>query len=357
MNLQHSIEMEKLRLPVQVLGSKAKHRSKLQVARRVFELAANGGFPYMNSTPEKWADKWLSSDKFVLTEININAAASININVAASPHAPKNPNRVEHYMHCSVDSMDPILVDLNKRKQGMSYLGYVPEVIVLDGKHRKRSQIHAGRTKIWAWVGEKALKRMPEITVQPLRQIKSANVSLKLTVDPTRMSKTYELYAATIPSVGAPVVRQDSGEGGSRPKDHLHSGKIDKKEDKSKVKASRTPGARSTGQLDVEDASDTKIPPDSSDVQESVEASDRRQYTRTSQLYAPGTRPGYSDQFGSPNFQAPGSGVGQRVINRGASNSDFSRAMSAGSKDKLKAKSRIIKKMKTKKNKNLLSRI
>src|ERR1039458_4101355 len=163
MNLEQSISQTELRAPVKVLKPKVK--TALQVAKRVFELAANGGFPYKFQTPESWAKKWLKSNEFRLMEIDVAAAAALNINAAASPHAPKNPNRVSHYVNCSVDSLDPIVVDVNKRGVGTSYLGYKPPVIVLDGKHRKMAQIRNGRTRILAWVGCRAMKQMPPQTL------------------------------------------------------------------------------------------------------------------------------------------------------------------------------------------------
>jgi hypothetical protein len=411
MNLAETINQTELRAPVRVL--KPQTRSKYQVAKRVFELASQGGFPYKKATYQGWADKWLPSDEFRLMEIDIAAAAAININAAASPHQPKNPNRVEHYLHCSVDALDPIVVDVNKRNVGRSYLGYVPPVVVLDGKHRKRAQLQKGYSKILAWVGCKAIKKMPKCT---LHEVGNGNGKVILPpVDGTKIAAAYEIFASTVPSVGIPAIRQDSGEGGSRPKDSLHSGgpgsgrhkgneqqgneqlivhkgtdtptntlgknlqvyqklskmmqtypkpeyiipesrAVQKEQAKKGMKSMGGPGmsnqggghelniksgkvedcdacgARSSGTLvDDSSASDHKIPPDASDAGQAVDSSDQLGWDgRRSQLYAPGTRPGYSDQFGSPNFQAPGAGVGQRVRNTGASNSDFSRTLLAG---------------------------
>jgi hypothetical protein len=185
-------------------------------------------------TSEEWANKWLYSKEFRLMEIDMEAAASLNINAAASPHPPKNPNRVQHYLHCSVDSLDPIVVDVNKRRTGRSYLGYIPPVVVLDGKHRKMAQLHQGRTRILAWVGASALKLMPKSTVHevdekvnPIRQYNVDEKTLGIKQVPytgVKLQEAYELFAATVPSVGMPTMRQDSGEGGSRPKDSMHSG-------------------------------------------------------------------------------------------------------------------------------------
>ena len=160
-------------------------------------------------------------------EVDMAAAAALNINAAASPHMPKNPNRVNHYVHCSAEALDPIVVDLNKRGVGRSYLGYVPPVVVLDGKHRKMAQIQNGRTRILAWVGCRAIKQMPPETLHEVNEkpkVINGNEVYLPPVEGTRIAAAYEIHASTVPSVGIPAVRQDGGEGGSRPKDAMHSG-------------------------------------------------------------------------------------------------------------------------------------
>lgn len=354
MNLETAQALATLREPVIKVPNKT--RTAIQVAKRVFQLAAQGGFPYKHITPESWAKKWLRSKEFKLMYIDINAAAS--------PHVPKNPNRVAYYMKCNVESFDPIVIDVNKRKVGKTLLGYIPEVIKLDGKHRSESMLRRGHTKVWAWVGCKAEKK--------LKVSKTINASADLTetiylppVDNTRIATAYELHASTTPM----VIRQDSGEGGSRPKDHLHSkGKIFKKKKmksnagmtgpgmsnqgggaskpmahtssvvkaKKKVKARGDVcgcGARSTGSLEDASASDMKVPPDSSDASTFVQPSDQRKWNPNApQNKAPGASGNEKLVFGSPNYLAPGSGVGQRVKNTGAHNSDFSREVNAKGK-------------------------
>src|SRR5580658_5888770 len=138
--ISNALSQAALMLPNQ--GVPIKSRTKLQVAKRVFQLAASGGFPYTGQTYKDWAKKWLTSDTYRLMEIDINAAAS--------PHLPKNPERVAFRLLCSTDSMDPIVVDLNKMKTGKSHLGYIPKIVVLDGKHRKQAQLIQGHTRILA---------------------------------------------------------------------------------------------------------------------------------------------------------------------------------------------------------------
>jgi len=319
MNLQSAKALSDLRTP-QPKKTEPKVRDVLQVARRVFKLAAQGGFPYKHQTPETWAKKWLSSKEFVLMEIDINAAASLN--------KPKNPARVSHYLHCSVESLDPIVVDVNKRKEGKTRLGYIPEVVVHDGKHRKLAQIMNGRFTIMAWVGKKALKK-----IKPSKIVKALHASA---VHPNgnglakgSTAITEYLYGATVPGQGIPTVKQDAGVGGSRPVDSMHS----KRKTVKKVKADcNACGARSSGSLEsTPDPSDAKIPPDPSDASTQVSPSDRLEWNpKKAQLYAPGTGPGYTDQFGSPNLQTISEDSSStRVTNKGASGSDFARNMHA----------------------------
>lgn len=301
MNLEQTQILQSLREPPKKTVV-TKKRSRLQVARRVFQLAAQGGFPYTGMTAEQWAKSWLPSKEFVLCEVNIHAAASINVNVVASPHPPKNPNRVNHYLQCSVDAMDPIVVDLNRRKVGRSYLGYIPEIVVLDGKHRKKAQLQQGRTRILAWVGASALKLMPEITVRTIDAsaerctLPPLNPGLK----DGRKNATYQLYA----------------------------------EQSNAVKAC---GARSSGSLEDDTSnSDKKVPPDSSDDGSSVEGSDRLGWNPNKpQNNAPGTK-GWSQEMrgkNNPVSEAPGAGVGPRLSpNKGASRSEMSRAVTAKGK-------------------------
>src|SRR3954468_19986096 len=103
-NLQAAVTQAGLMMPAPLypdVPNPKRPRSKIQVAKRVFQLAASGGFPYTGQTHKQWAKKWLSSDTFRLMEIDINAVAS--------PHLPKNPERVAFRVLCAQDSMDPIV--------------------------------------------------------------------------------------------------------------------------------------------------------------------------------------------------------------------------------------------------------
>jgi len=221
-NLAAAISQSQLMLPNQ--GIPLKTRSKMQVAKRVYTLAASGGFPYTGMSCQKWAKKWLSSDTFRLMEIDINAAAS--------PHLPRNPERVAFRLLCSQDSMDPIVVDVNKQKTGKSHLGYVPDIVVLDGKHRKQAQMLQGRTRILAWVGCKAEKKLQNATVidnlnfktvAPLtgKSVIIQASQLHITAgqrERSPLNTAFNLHCATVPSTGQTIVDQSGGEAGSRPR-------------------------------------------------------------------------------------------------------------------------------------------
>lgn len=326
MNLDQANQMANLKLPIPALkAQRVQTKTARQVAAFVLDRCEANGYPYKHHTPKSWARKFLDSKEFRLMEISINAAAS--------PHKPRDPKRVAHYLKCAAGTTvdDPIVVDINKRKEGSTLLGYIPQVIIQDGKHRTQARLMQGHQTIMAWVGVKAIKKgiraASELIHRPITTRKSTH---DLTfVEKGNIKASFELYAATTPSVGMSVPRQDVGEGGPRSKGEVFSGK------KKKLKAGRTDdcnacGARSTGQLDEETASDEKVPPDQSDAGQRVDPSDRRKWLGDKQNnFAPGTGPGYVDTFGSPNFQAPGAGSGPRVTNKGASKSEFNRAIKA----------------------------
>jgi hypothetical protein len=199
--------MSQAALMIPPTGKALKVRTKYQVAKRVFQLAASGGFPYTGQTYRDWAKKWLTSDTYRLMEIDINAAAS--------PHLPKNPERVAYRLLCEVNSTDPIVVDLNKQKTGKSHLGYIPEIVVLDGKHRKQAQMLQGRTRILAWVGCRAEKKIKNATV--IMDVDFRNMKVPITIKrPTviiqashlhtirasSMESAFNLHCNTMPATG-----------------------------------------------------------------------------------------------------------------------------------------------------------
>jgi hypothetical protein len=220
-NLQAAVSLAELMNPI--VGVPLKTRTKLEVAKRVFTLAAAGGFPYTGQTYKDWAKKWLTSDTYQLMEIDINAAAS--------PHLPKNPERVAFRLLCASDSMDPIVVDLNKQKTGKSHLGYIPRIVVLDGKHRKQAQMLQGHSRILAWVGcraEKHLSNTRVIDYLDFSKVKPPVLGKGITIQASQLTMPrsghslttdFNLHCATTPATGQVMLDQSGGEKGSRPKD------------------------------------------------------------------------------------------------------------------------------------------
>ena len=206
-NLAQAMSQVALRQPPpRPVDKPCERKTAKQMAKHIFHLAATSAGYTMKHGYEKWGKLWLKSPEFVLMEIDITAAAS--------PHLPRNPERVAQRLLCSAEEHEPVVVEVNKRKVGKTMLGYIPEIIYLDGKHRIQAQSMQGRTRTWAWVGTLAASKLKRTRL--ITKLEAASVILPK-VDRTKMAATYELHATTVPSVGMPVTRQDSGEGGSRP--------------------------------------------------------------------------------------------------------------------------------------------
>lgn len=247
--------------------------SAIAIARRVFQLAAQAGHPFQGIKPEEWAKKWLASKEFVRTEIPASRAAL--------PAAPANPNRVLQQMAASADSLEPIVVDVNKREIGRSPGGFVPPVIVVDGKHRHVARTMQGHATIEAWVGVKALAQValtatvkaPRPTLQP------------------RMSKIESV--AVLHAMGGGQAGLGSGSGPTPPP-----------------------------------VSTRLAASDPSDVTPHKDPSDRYDQPMGRSLDPSDTSNSYGDA--SPSNQAPGAGVGNRLPpKKGASRSELQEIMFA----------------------------
>jgi len=318
------------------------------VARKVFELSAAFGEPYQGR-PEDWAKKWLASKRFTLI-----AVAPYQV---AVPYANRiDRNKVISTINASVDgTVEPIVVDINKNGIGKTQRGYVPNVIVVDGKHRHKAQLQMGKDRILAWVGELALEALQERQKSQKKFVLEASTNQKF-AEPRTLS-ALESTAILYAGISMPVVRQDSGDGGSRPtggtqvKAGKHPEGCDCQACKDKMEAVGAGGmggpgaslgsgsgptppmkglnatyknARSSGSLEEPDPSDTKVPPDPSDKGPFTDPSDRRQWQPDKpQMYPPDRAGGY----GSPDKESPGSGVGPRLRDTqyGAKNSELSR--------------------------------
>lgn len=122
----------------------------IDLAREVLAEAEGRGQPFIYHSPETWARKWLPSKKFRLVRLPLNAAAM--------PCEPKVDNLVLKKIYAM--EAKPIVVDYNRNQVGKSLHGYVPQVIVIDGKHRFKAALLRGESHIMAWVGELAAEQI-----------------------------------------------------------------------------------------------------------------------------------------------------------------------------------------------------
>lgn len=164
MKLQEAYDLSNLRTAGQRPQFREKTKTALELAEELFAEAEERGDPFIYLTPESWSRKWLPSKTFYLMNIPLNAVAL--------PCQPKGRNLVLKKIHAREEK--PILVDENKCGVGGSLNGYVPERVVLDGKHRLQAAAEVGRSHILAFVGENAIKSM-EAEAESYRQIKKTD--------------------------------------------------------------------------------------------------------------------------------------------------------------------------------------
>ena len=184
-----------------------------RVAERVFELAAAVGRPYEGTQPKDWANFWLASKRFVLAEVAPYEAAI--------PFANRvDKNKVEMIIQASADNrIEPIVIDINKQQIGKKTMtGYVPSVIVVDGKNRHRAQVMQGKDRIRAWVGEQALAILQARANKQKFVVQAAAITSQPL---SKLESIASLYGAVAPAMPRPtsgsITRQDTGDGGSRP--------------------------------------------------------------------------------------------------------------------------------------------
>lgn len=151
MNLLQAVDFAKLRTPGP-LKVERKVKTAEDIAEFVFEAAEEKQQPFLYQMPNDWRNKWLKSKNFVLM--------SLPITCAALPTQPKDPEWVLTRIHAKADH--PIVVDVNKNKIGKASTGFIPPVVVLDGKHRFKAASLRGDSHILAWVGEEAVDLIEE---------------------------------------------------------------------------------------------------------------------------------------------------------------------------------------------------
>lgn len=291
-NIKQALELSNLQQKKATTPSKK--MSALQIAQRVFQLAAQAGHPFQGTTPKEWAKKWLASDEFVRTEIPAGRVAL--------PTAPMNSNRVLQNLSAAADSMEPIVVDLNKQKIGRSPIGFVPPIIVVDGKHRHTARTMQGHSTIEAWVGLKAIDKL------------LATAMVEKAIESKPVSKRSKIESAAILN----MPRQDVAENGSAPHRPMPG-----------VKGGKVYGMGG-GQAGLGSGSGPTAPPvttrvqasDPSDVTPHKDPSDRYDKPLGQSIDPSDEENSYGNV--SPNDQAPGAGVGNRLPpNKGASKSEL----------------------------------
>lgn len=125
-------------------------KTGLELAKEIFAEAEQRNQPFLYLTPEKWTKRWLPSKKFTLMRLPLNAAAL--------PCQPKGENLVLKKVYAREEN--PIVVEYNKNQVGAAFHGFIPPVVVIDGKHRFKAATMRGDSHILAWVGEVAIQEM-----------------------------------------------------------------------------------------------------------------------------------------------------------------------------------------------------
>jgi len=157
------------------------NKSAADVALRVFALAAQSG--RIEGTPKEWQKEWLSSGKFFLMDIPPH--------LAACPFRGHNQSKVLECMRASADSLEPIVVDLNKKQLGQpSVSSYYPPVIVIHGHAQHQGSMLGGREKIRAWVGELAAQELGLLEDKKvvIKEVKAAAMPKRESVTPLEAS-------------------------------------------------------------------------------------------------------------------------------------------------------------------------
>lgn len=388
MNLEQALATEALNTPVKREDCPCEKTriSASQMAKQVFAMAEEKGTPFLHQTPQGWARKWLASPEFVLIDIPASAAAV--------PLTPKNPNQVLRNIRATADSKPPIVVDLNKRGIGSTPGGtFVPEVIVIDGKHRHTAAMMQGCGSVQAWVGVKALKyvlkgartieaaSVPARQVVKARSVVSSEAVLYAGAVPAQDRATEDGSAPHMPMPGVkatgpamkpftkgqkPIAAAGAGggtggTGGTGGMGNMTSGpmpKVNAEDNVEQVKEFGDPlkakglKADASDTDSVVDPSDEGYPPDPSDKKAGMQYPLPQTSTGKCQCNdKPCKHTKGKNKFGNASKDAPGTGVGpQQKPNAGATRSDLQKVM--GCNDKMKA-GRIPGTIRTKKKKHL----
>lgn len=188
MNIQQSVGIAQLSITPQKQVQSTRRLTALAIAKRVFQLAAQAGHPFEGITPPVWAKKWLASEEFVLTEVETGQVAI--------PIFARRKDVVRAYMHASADSQEPIIADVNKNHVGGNdTTGFIPEVIVVDGKHRHQAATLKAEPRIKAWIGVKALPKIESMraqAIQPSSRMRSKLESAAILANTSKNSHPHD---------------------------------------------------------------------------------------------------------------------------------------------------------------------
>lgn len=137
MNLAQSVGLESLRLAGQLRKEK---KTRVQIEAMLAGKVSGH------------ATDWLSSGEFLLLDVPLHYA---------STPLPIPRNQILAGLHASADSEHGVVIDLNRKKIGMTALGtYHPPVIVVAGQASVAAARLAGRETILAWIGRQAAERV-----------------------------------------------------------------------------------------------------------------------------------------------------------------------------------------------------
>jgi len=150
MDLRASLTLSNLQMP-HPTPQLSEVRTADEVAKRVFARAEETSTPMRYISASEWKNQWLQSDKFHLREVPLHLVA-----------CPRGMVQDSTTLGCiqAAGSFEPIIVDMNKNKVGISMGRFYPPVIVIDGEHRHTAMRLAGRETIQAWVGDLAAEAM-----------------------------------------------------------------------------------------------------------------------------------------------------------------------------------------------------
>lgn len=182
MNLQQSMDVIKLLKEGKDAVVQKKKMSALELASHRLLLAevegrALGPHGY---TPHDFADNILASSNFKLMNVSLSKIAC---------PGPKFGNHLVHRILAEGVATVPIVIDANIHKIGRSpKTGFVPKVIVVDGKERFEAAVMNGEEKIPAWVGNLAAERLSiyadhQMSAQELEGLVKDAINRDLNID------------------------------------------------------------------------------------------------------------------------------------------------------------------------------